>query len=89
VTGDRRATDDEAMAVFRAEVAGWRPRRVPDMFEVTDRVVDAWRRPVMVAAGLGATALSIVLLASLAVVAMVPAGIGWAGVVRDHLTRLP
>jgi hypothetical protein len=89
VTVDRHADDDEAMEVFRAEVAGWRPRRVPDLFEVTERVVEAWRRPVMLAAALGATALMIVLLASLAVVTMVPADVGWAGVVRDHLTRIP
>jgi hypothetical protein len=89
VTVDRDAADDEAMEVFRAEVAGWRPRRIPDLFEVTERVADAWRRPVMLAAALGAMALTIVLLASLALVTMVPADIGWAGVVRDHLTRIP
>jgi hypothetical protein len=86
---DRHAADDEALAVFRAEVGGWRPRRVPDLVELTERVADAWRRPVMLAAGLGATALAIVLAASLALVTMVPSGMGWAGVVRDHLTRIP
>ncbi len=72
-----------------AEVSGWRPRRVPDLVELARRVDDAWQRPLAVASALGATALAIVLLLSLVVVAAVPAHMGWAGVVRDHLTRMP
>ncbi len=77
------------MAAFRAEVAGWRPRRVPDLFELTDRLADSWRRPVMLASALGAAALAIVLVLSLAVVLAVPADIGWAGAVKNHLTHIP
>jgi hypothetical protein len=89
VTVDGDLTDSEVVVALRTEVEGWRPRRVPDLVELTDRVAQPWRRSVMLASALGAVALAIVLLVSLAVVVAVPADIGWAGSVKNHLTHMP
>ena len=86
---DRDSIDGEFVSAFRAEVSGWRPRRVPDLVELTRPLADSWQRPVAVASALGATALAIVLLVSVVVVMAVPADIGWASVLKDHLTRMP
>jgi hypothetical protein len=85
---DRDPNDADVVALLRTEVGAWRPRRVPSMVEVT-RPSGDWQRPVMLASALGAAALAIVLVLSLAVVTIVPADIGWAGTVRDHLTAMP
>lgn len=86
---DRDPIDTDVLAAFRTEVTAWRPRHVPDLVELTLPRADHWRRPVALASALGAAALAIVLMLSLLVVAVVPANIGWAGVVKDHLTHMP
>ncbi len=85
----RDPTDSDVVATFRAEVGAWQPRRVPNLVELTRPAADSWQRPVALASALGAMALAIVLVLSLVVVTFVPAHIGWAGVVRDHLTHMP
>jgi hypothetical protein len=62
---------------------------VPDLVELTRPAAESWQRPVMLASALGAAALAIVLLLSLVVVTAVPANVGWAAVVKDHLTHMP
>jgi hypothetical protein len=89
VTVDPNPNETDVLAALRTEVSAWRPRRVPDLVELTRPLADSWQRPVALASAFGATALAIVLLLSLVVVAVVPANIGWAGVVRDHLTQMP
>jgi hypothetical protein len=86
---DRETSDIEVLAAFEAEVSGWRPRRVPDLVELTSRPGAPWQQPVMLASALGATALAIVLLISVVVVALAPTNMGWAMVVKDHLTAMP
>jgi hypothetical protein len=86
---ERDPTDSDVITTFRAEVGNWHPSRVPDLVELTRPAPDSWQRPVALASALGAMALAIVLVLSLAVVTLVPANIGWAGVVRDHLTQMP
>jgi hypothetical protein len=86
---DPQHTDDEVVTALGAEVSAWRPRRVPDLVELTDRLADSWRRPVALASALGAAALAIVLVVSLVVVALATADVGWAGTVKDHLTHMP
>ena len=86
---DRQTNDTEVLTAFKAEVSGWRPRRVPDLVELAGRPAFDWQRPVMLASALGATALAIVLLLSVVVVALAPTNIGWATVVKDHLTAMP
>jgi hypothetical protein len=86
---DRDPIDGEVVSAFRDEVSGWRPRRVPDLLELTRPLADSWQRPVAVASALGAAALAIVLLISAVVVVAVPPNIGWAGVLKDHLTHMP
>lgn len=86
---DRDPSDTEVVAALQSEVSGWRPNRVPDLLELTSRLSDSWQRPVMLASALGAAALAVVLVLSLVVVAAVPANIGWAGTVKDHLTHMP
>jgi hypothetical protein len=89
VTVERDQSDSDVVASFRAEMGAWRPRRVPDLVELTRSPADSWQRPVMLTSALGAMALAIVLVLSLVVVTLVPANIGWAGVMRDHLTHMP
>jgi hypothetical protein len=86
---ERDPSDPDVVATFRAEVGVWRPRRIPDLVELTRPPADSWQRPVVVTSALGAMALAVVLMLSLVVVTFVPAHIGWAGVVRDHLTHMP
>lgn len=89
MTVDRDPDDTDLVAALRTEVSGWRPNRVPDLLELTGRFADSWQRPVMLASAMGAVALAIVLVLSLVVVTAVPADIGWAGAMRDHLTHMP
>ena len=88
MTVDQDPNDADVVALLRTEVAGWRPRHVPSLVEVT-RPSEDWQRPVMLASALGAAALAIVLVLSLVVVTIVPADIGWADTMRDHLTAMP
>jgi hypothetical protein len=89
VTVDRDPNDAEVIAAFESEVSAWRPTRVPDLLELTRPLADSWQRPVMLASALGAAALAVVLVMALVVVTAVPADIGWAGTMRDHLTHMP
>jgi hypothetical protein len=86
---ERDPTDSDMLATLRTEVGAWRPRRVPNLVELTRPAADAWQRPVALASALGAAALAFVLALSLVVVTLVPSSIGWADVVRDHLTQMP
>lgn len=86
---ERDPSDTDVLATLRAEVGAWRPERVPNLLELTRPADDAWQRPVALASALGAAALAVVLALSLVVVTLVPSSIGWADVVRDHLTHMP
>lgn len=86
---DPEHTDSDVVAALSAEVSAWRPRRVPDLIELTDRLADSWRRPVAIASALGAAGLAVLLLVSLVVVALATANVGWAGSVKDHLIHMP
>jgi hypothetical protein len=86
---DPEQPDRDVVNAFRAEVSLWRPNRVPDLVELTERLANSWRRPVALASATGAVALALLLLVSLVVIALVPAGGGWAGVVKDHLSHMP
>jgi hypothetical protein len=86
---DPEHTDSDVLAALHAEVSAWRPRRVPDLVELTDRLAGSWRRPVAIASGLGAAGLAALLLVSLVVVALATANVGWAGSVKDHLIHMP
>jgi hypothetical protein len=86
---DREPSQSDVVAALHAEVSGWRPGRVPDLVELTRPRADSWQRPVALASGLGAAALAVVLVLSLVVVAVASAHVGWATVVRDHLTHMP
>jgi hypothetical protein len=89
VTVDPERTDSEVVAAFRAEVSAWRPRRVPDLVELTERLADSWQRPVALASAFGAAGLAVLLVLSLVVVALATANVGWAGTVKDHLIHMP
>jgi hypothetical protein len=89
VTVDPEHTDRDVVSALKVEVDTWRPGRVPDLVELTDRLADSWRRPVAIASGLGAAGLAVLLLVSLFVVALATANVGWAGSVKDHLTHIP
>ena len=86
---DRDPNDADVVAALRTEVSAWRPGRVPDLLELTGPLADYWRRPVMLASAFGATALAIVLVLALVLVTAVPADVGWASAVKDHLTQMP
>jgi hypothetical protein len=89
VTVDPEHTDSHVVSALRAEVSAWRPGRVPDLVELTDRLAESWRRPVAIAAALGAVCLAMLLLVSLGVVALAAENVGWAGTVKDHLIKMP
>lgn len=86
---DPEHTDSDVVAAIHAEVSAWRPSRVPDLVELTDRLADSWRRPVAMASALGAAGLAVLLLLSLVVVGLATANVGWAGSVKDHLIHMP
>ena len=79
-------TDDhETMAGFlRTEFRSWQPRRGPDLVEVSRRADRSWQRPIVLLSTAGATALAVILLAALVVVAMAPP-LPAAAMIRDHL----
>ena len=86
---DPEHTDSDVVTALHAEVSAWRPSRVPDLVELTDRLADSWRRPVAMASALGAAGLAVLLLLSLVVVGLATANVGWAGSVKDHLIHMP
>jgi hypothetical protein len=86
---DPEHTDSDVVTALRAEVSAWRPSRVPDLVELTDRLADSWRRPVALASAFGAAGLAMLLILSLVVVALATANVGWAGTVKDHLVHMP
>lgn len=89
MTLEPQDSNGEVVAALKAEVAEWRPSRVPSLVELNGRWTDAWRQPVMRASAMGAVALALVLLLSLVVVVAVPSDIGWIAPVKDHLTHIP
>lgn len=86
---DPERTDSDVVSALRAEVSAWRPGRVPDLVELTDRLAESWRRPVAIASALGAVCLAMLLLVSLGMVALAAENVGWAGTVKDHLIHMP
>ena len=89
MTVDHEHSDSDVVAALHAEFKAWRPRRTPDLVELTDRLADSWRRPVAIASAMGAAGLAMLLLVSLVVVALATANVGWAGSVKDHLIHMP
>ena len=89
MTVNREPGDAEVIAALRSEVSGWNPASVPHLADLTRPPEPAWQRPVALASSVGAAALAIVLLISVVVVLTVPAHMGWAGTVRDHLVQIP
>jgi hypothetical protein len=75
---------------LREELAGWRPRRGPDLQDLMRRVEsrEPWRAPVALASSFAAAALGVLFLASLFLVVLAPA-IPGGEVVRDHLLMAP
>jgi hypothetical protein len=69
---------------MRAEVASWEPPRGPDLADLVTRANHSWRRPVALASSVGATALAVILLLSVILVALAPA-IPGGDVIRQHL----
>lgn len=63
-------TDHEMEGVVRNEVAGWEPRRAPDMNDVLRRAQRAWQRPVAAYSGLATAALLLVLVLAIAIVVL-------------------
>lgn len=88
---DREPSETEVVAALRSELSGWRPRRVPDLIELTRPSPDSWQRPVAFASAFGAAGLAVVLILAVLLVVVTPANVdvGWAGTVRDHLTHMP
>jgi hypothetical protein len=71
-------------AAMRREVAGWEPPRGPDLVDLVTRADHSWRRPVALVSSVGATALAVLLLLSVLMVALAPA-IPGGDVIRAHL----
>jgi hypothetical protein len=80
----RGTGEDEVVAALRTEVAGWEPRRVPNLADLCRPPERQWRRPVLLASTVGAVALAIVLVASVVMVVLAPAFPG-GEVIRAHL----
>jgi hypothetical protein len=53
--------------LLRDEVAGWKPRRVPDMHDVLRRADSGWRRSVAAYSGVASVALALVLVAAVVI----------------------
>ncbi len=84
---DPEPSDSEVVSAFRAEAAGWVPRRVPNLVDLTVPG-RSWTRPVLLASSLGATALAIVLVLSAVLVLVHPAFPGSSDLVeRLQLVR--
>lgn len=66
---DREPDDHEVLTLLQQEVTRWQPRRVPNLVDLTGTVSRRqWARPVMLASGMGAAALALVLAAASALV---------------------
>jgi hypothetical protein len=76
--------DHALAAAMRNEVAGWEPPHGPDISDLVSRADRSWRRPVLFASSLGATALALVLLLSVLMLALAPA-IPGGEAIRQHL----
>ncbi|HKA09835.1 MAG TPA: hypothetical protein VKI99_05130 [Candidatus Dormibacteraeota bacterium] len=86
---DRELSDSDVIAAFRAEVAAWRPKHVPNLLELSHAGKHHWRRPVAFASAVGALALALVLVLSLLVVVVVPGSVPGIEYVKDHLATRP
>ncbi len=81
--------DSEVIAAFRAEVATWAPKHVPNLVDLTQTLEHHWRRPVAFASALGSLALAVVLVLSLLVVVVMPGSVPGMEYVKDHLATRP
>ncbi|MDR0359646.1 MAG: hypothetical protein LBJ87_09330 [bacterium] len=79
---DREA--DKLRDSVHAEVAGWHPRRRPDMHDLMQRADTSWKRPVIVLSTAGATGLALVLVFAVALIMVAPA-FPVAETIRAHL----
>lgn len=81
---EREASESDVVTDLRAEVGGWGPRHVPNLVDVIARHEAPWRRPIALASAVGAAALTLLLLASFAVVVLAPQIPGGTDI-RAHL----
>jgi len=77
-------SDPVFTAAMRSEVAAWEPLGGPDLADLVRRADHSWRRPVALVSSVGATALALILLLSVLMVALAPA-IPGGEVIRQHL----
>jgi hypothetical protein len=77
-------TDPVLTATMRSELAAWDPPRGPDLADLVRRADHSWRRPVALVSSVGATALAVILLLSVLMLALAPA-IPGGEVIRQHL----
>jgi hypothetical protein len=77
-------TDSVLVGTVRTEVAGWQPRRGPDLADLMRRADHSWRRPVALASSVGAAGLALLLLLSMVMVVLAPA-IPGGEVIKQHL----
>jgi hypothetical protein len=77
-------TDSVLVGTVRTEVAGWQPRRGPDLADLMRRADHSWRRPVAFASSVGAAGLALLLLLSMVMVVLAPA-IPGGEVIKQHL----
>lgn len=59
--------DHDIDNLLRNEVAGWEPRRAPNMHDVLRRADRAWQRPVAAYSGMATAALALVLVAAVVI----------------------
>lgn len=85
----RELSDSEVIAALRKEVAGWGPKRVPNLLDLTRSRERQWRRPVALASSMGTALLAVVLVLSVLVVVLVPGNVPGIGYVKDHLATQP
>lgn len=85
----RELSDSEVIAAFRNEVAGWEPKRVPNLLDLTRSTERQWRRPVALASAMGTALLAFVLVLSVLVVVLVPGNVPGIEYVKDHLATQP
>jgi hypothetical protein len=86
---ERERSGADVASALKAEVEGWRPRRMPDLIELAAHAERPWERPVALASALGATALAIVLLLSVVIVMLMPSSLPGMAFVKDHLATPP
>jgi hypothetical protein len=73
-----------AAALLRAEVESWRPRRGPDLADLTRRNEGWWLQPVVNLSAAGASALAVVFVLALAIVVSTPP-LPLVEAIRTHL----